>query len=387
LTALGHRVEVIAGPPYPVVDDDVALTRLPGLELFAEPNPFRTPRWAELRAAADWAEYLDWRLRGHYSEPLAFSLRALAYLRSRRSQFDIVHDNQCLGYGLLGLRGLPVVATVHHPIAIDRDITLAATTGSAHRGAARWYGFTGMQHRVVRRLPAVLTVSEASRAALQRHMRVPADRITVAAPGVDRRVFRPDPAVPRVPGRVVATASADVPLKGLDSLLHALTLVPQAHLVLVGTIRPESPAGQLIERLGDRVTVQSGLSDDDLAALLRSAQVACVPSLFEGFALPAVEAMACGTPLVVTDVGALPEVVGPHGECALLTPAGDVSALSANIRIMLANSAARDRMGANGATRAAVFSWRRTAAATEGVYRTVLSATRSVARQRNGVPC
>ncbi|MBB5808918.1 glycosyltransferase involved in cell wall biosynthesis [Saccharothrix ecbatanensis] len=386
LTALGHRVEVIAGPPYPRLDRGVRLTRLPGLELFAEPNPFRKPALRELRRVGDWVEYLDWRLRGRYSEPLAFSLRALAYLRSRRHEFDVVHDNQGLGYGLLGVPalGLPLVATVHHPITIDRDLTLQSAEGEAARGARRWYGFTAMQHRVARTLPAVLTVSTAARVEITRCMGVPDRRISVVHPGVDRGVFFVDSDVRRVPGRIVTTASADVPLKGLRHLVAALPDVPDAELVVVGRISPTSPTLHLISELGlrDRVTVRTGLDDVELADLLRSAQVVCVPSLFEGFALPAVEAMACGTPLVTTTAGALPEVVGAHGECALLVPPADPAALAKQLRVLLEDDVLRTAMGTRAAARSERFSWTATAAATADVYRALVHNNR-----KNGATC
>lgn len=367
LVALGHDVEVIAGPPYPVVDDGVRLTRLPGLELFAEPNPFRAPALRELRTMPDWVEYGAWRLWRSYPEPLAFSLRARAYLRSRQGAFDVVHDNQGLGYGLLGIDRL--IATVHHPIAIDRDITLAHTTGDARRGARRWYRFTTMQHRVTRRLPAVLTVSHSAKRDITKHMGVAADRITVVPPGVDHSVFHPDHAVPRVPGRIVAMASADVPLKGLRYLLEAVPLVPGAELIVVGTVK---------EPLPDRVTTMTGLSDVELGDLLRSAEVACVPSLYEGFALPAVEAMACGTPLVVTDGGALPEVVA---DCGIIVPAGNTDALTKELHALLGDATLRRELGRRGIRRATEFTWRATAEATARAYHELLT------DQRNGVTC
>ncbi len=375
LVARGHDVEVIAGPPYPVVDAGVRLTRLPGLELFAEPNPFRTPAWRELRRVGDWVEFADWRLRGRYSEPLAFSLRALAYLRSRRNEFDIVHDNQGRGYGLLGVPalGLPLLATVHHPITIDRDLTLSAADGEAARGAARWYGFTTMQHRVARTLPTVLAVSSAARKEIVRRMGVRGDRITVVPAGVDRRVFSPDSSVQRIPGRIVTTASADVPLKGLRYLLSALRDVPHAELVVVGRITPDSPSARILDSdLRERVTVRSGLSDMDVAALLRSAEIACVPSLYEGFALPAAEAMACGTPLVTTTAGALPEVVGEDGDCARHVPPGDAAALADALRTLLADRSERAAMSARAAARATRFTWQATAAGTATAYQSLV---------------
>src|SRR3954471_18790177 len=165
LTGLGHRVEVLSGQPYPDLDDGVVLTRVPSLDLSREPDPFRTPRPAEFR---DWVDLAEWATMctAGFPEPLTFSLRAARLLLPRRSEFDVVHDNQSLGYGLLRLTGagLPTVATVHHPIAIDRALERAAAASLRRRlTLRRWYAFTRMQARVAARLDGVTTVSENSR--------------------------------------------------------------------------------------------------------------------------------------------------------------------------------------------------------------------------------
>ncbi|SDY37235.1 Glycosyltransferase involved in cell wall bisynthesis [Amycolatopsis xylanica] len=345
LVALGHHVEVIAGQPYPELDPGVTLTKLPSLDLFAEPNPFRRAKIRELKALPDWLEYAAMR-RGGFGEPLAFSLRAAWYLRRR--DFDVVHDNQSLGYGLLGT-GLPVLATVHHPIAIDRELKLAA----GREGVERWYGFVGMQHRVARRLPKILTVSEASRDSIREHMGVVAEVVPLAA---DTRIFKPRPEIAKVPGRIVTTASADEPLKGLEHLLAALDSLPEAELVVVGKRKPAGP----------RVRFVSGLSDTALAELIASAEVVCVPSLYEGFSLPAAEAMACGTALVTTSAGAIPEVVG---DAAMIVPPADSDALAKELLRVLTDGDLRARLGAAGLARTATLSWEATARETVRHYR------------------
>src|SRR3982751_1980131 len=116
LRELGHRVEVLSGQPYPELDAGVPLTRVPSLDLYREPDPFRTPRPGEFRDLVDLAEWAVMCPAGS-PEPLTFSLRAARLLGARRGEFDLVHDNQSLGYGLLRLRHiLPTVATVHHPV-------------------------------------------------------------------------------------------------------------------------------------------------------------------------------------------------------------------------------------------------------------------------------
>ncbi len=275
-----------------------------------------------------------------------------------------MHDNQCLGYGLLAT-GLPVLATVHHPIALDRDLKLAA----GQRGARRWYRFAAMQHRVARRLPKILTVSHAARDAIIAHMGV--ERVDVVPVAADTRIFRPRPGIPRVPGRIVTTASADEPLKGLAHLLTAMRDL-DAELVVVGRLKPDSPVKDLV---GERVRFVSGISDTALAELVASAEVVCVPSLYEGFSLPAAEAMACGTPLVTTTAGALPEVVG---DAALLVPPGDATALAEGLRRVLGDPQLRSRLAAAGRARTAELSWTATARATARHYQDLLAPIGSV---------
>ncbi|HEX4704861.1 MAG TPA: glycosyltransferase family 4 protein [Pseudonocardiaceae bacterium] len=378
LRALGHHVEVISGPPYPMLAEGIPLTGLRGLDLFAEPNPFRTPALRELRGIPDWVEFAGMR-RGGFPEPLAFSLRALAVLARRRRDFDIVHDNQCLGYGLLGVPalGLPVLATVHHPVAIDRDLDVAHAVAERRPATLRWYRFTAMQRRVAGRLNRIITPSLAAKHAIAHHLRVPGDRVDVVPVGVDHTVFRPDPAATRVPGRIVSTASADVPLKGLDTLIAAgrrlLDAGRRFELVVVGTPRAGGATATALadHELADRVTFRTGLSDVDLVDLLRSAEIACVPSRYEGFSLPAAEAMACGTPLVATDAGALPEVVGPAG---LLVPPDDPDRLADALGRLLTEPELRAGLAAEGIARARGFTWRRCAEATVAGYRRSVSA-------------
>ncbi|MFE7124397.1 glycosyltransferase family 4 protein [Streptomyces sp. NPDC057617] len=391
LARLGHSVEVIGAQPYPVLDDGegVRLTELPSLDLYRQPDPFRTPKRDEFR---DWIDTLEvatmWT--GGFPEPLTFSLRARRHLAARAGQFDIVHDNQTLGYGLLGDLGAPLVTTIHHPITVDRRLDLDAAEDWRRRASVRrWYGFTRMQKRVARRLPSVLTVSGSSKQEITEHLGVRPDRIDVVHIGADTELFSPDPAVPEIPGRIVTTASADVPLKGLVHLVEALAKVrtehPAAHLVVVGT-RPESgPVARAIERYGLEGAVEfvKGISDAELVGLVRGARIACVPSLYEGFSLPAAEAMATGTPLVATTGGAIPEVAGVDGETCLAVPPGDAGALAAALGRLLGDAELRARLGAAGRERVLNrFTWAQAARGTAELYREAM-ARRSQSRNRN----
>ncbi|SFL98999.1 glycosyltransferase family 4 protein [Streptomyces pini] len=389
LARLGHRVEVIGAQPYPVLDQEdglpgrITLTRLPSLDLYRQPDPFRTPKRGEYR---DWVDALEvatmWT--GGFPEPLTFSLRARRHLAARRGEFDVVHDNQTLGYGLLGLDriGFPLVTTVHHPITVDRRLDLAAAEGWRRRASVRrWYGFTRMQKRVARRLPTVLTVSGSSRREITEDLEVRPERIHVVPIGADTRLFSPDPAVPEIPGRIVTTSSADVPLKGLVHLVEALAKVRTehegAHLVVVGKRPEKGPVAEAMERYGldGAVEFVKGISDRELADLVRGAQIACVPSLYEGFSLPAAEAMATGTPLVATTGGAIPEVAGPDGETCLAVEPADAGALAAALGRLLGDAELRARLGAAGRERVLRrFTWEQAARGTVEHYRAAVAA-------------
>ena len=333
LAALGHDVTVVSGPPYPELNDvpGVRLVELPSLDLYREPDPFRIPTLREFKTLIDVLEFLL-MCTAAFPEPLTFSLRARRYLAALPADQrpDLVHDNQTLGYGLLGMQkdGFEVLANVHHPITVDRRLDLAAAPLRKKFSMWRWYSFLRMQKRVVRRLPSILTVSQNSYDDVVRDFGVDPTLMCIVPVGVEHDVFRP-PTVPRVEGRIVATASADVPLKGIIPLLEAMAKLRterDVELVVVGRAKQGGATQRTIERLGlqDTVRFVTGVSEAELVGVFGSAQVGVVPSLYEGFSLPAIELMACATPLVATTAGALPEVVG---DAALTVPPGDSEAL------------------------------------------------------------
>ncbi|WP_319433650.1 glycosyltransferase family 4 protein [Mycobacterium sp. RTGN5] len=382
LVELGHDVEVFSGQPYPeILDPRVRLTEVPSLDLYREPDPFRVPRPSEIRDRIDALELATMWTSG-FPEPRTFSLRAARLLSARLDEFDIVHDNQCLGTGLLRIAemGLPVVATVHHPITRDRLLDLAAAKWWRKPLVHRWYGFAQMQKRVAQNIPDLLTVSTSSATDIADDFGVSPQQLRVVPLGVDTELFKPSDR-PRVPGRIIAISSADRPLKGIGHLLHAVAKLRAQHdleLQLVAKLEPNGPTEKLIAELGisDIVHTTSGLSDEDLAALFASAEIACIPSLYEGFSLPAVEAMASGTPIVASRAGALPEVLGVDGECADLVTPGDVNELIAALGRQLESPERRQWLGTAGRRRALdVFSWESVAAQTVRVYEQAIART------------
>jgi glycosyltransferase involved in cell wall biosynthesis len=380
LVDLGHHVEVFSGQPYPLVDDAVPLHRLESLDIFNDHFPGRIPAFWEIKSFADFVETSQFSL-GTFSEPLAFSVRAYQALRPRVADFDLVQDNQTLGYGILAIQrlGLPVMGTIHHPITVDRRLEIEhARTRMERWGKRRWYAFTKMQTRVATRMERVITVSESSLADIHNDHRVPLERMAVVPVGVDPDLFRPDPAVIRKPGQILTTASADVALKGLRYLLEAVAKLRterDVNLVVIGRVKEGGAAEATIDRLGltNAVSWVSGVTDERIVELYNESELAVVPSLYEGFSLPAIEAMATGIPLVATTGGALPEVVGRHDETALLVEPGDSEALATMIGTALDDPALRARVGAAGRQRVIdQWSWRHTAERTVEQYRILL---------------
>jgi glycosyltransferase involved in cell wall biosynthesis len=385
LVALGHSVEVFAGQPWPEVDEGVGFTPVPSLDLYRDPDPFRIPKLREFRnsytvpiAALEFGVMCT----AGFPEPWTFSLRARRLLAARRDQFDLVHDNQCLGNGIMGMidDGWPLLTTLHHPITVDRQLALSHATNPWQQFTQRrWFGFLRMQVKVARALPRVVTVSESSKTDIAAQMGVDIDRMTVVPVGVDHTVFRPRDEVSPVPGRIMVTSSSDVPMKGLVPLLEAVAKLRterDIELVVIGNPRPDGRVAKAIERLDLASVVRcvTGISDDELAQNYAQAEVAVVPSLYEGFSLPAIEAMACGVALVATTGGALPEVVGEDGVTGLLVAPDDPGALAAAIGRLLDDDELRHRLGAAGRQRVlGRFTWQVTAAGTAAQYRALMA--------------
>ncbi|MBO9520579.1 MAG: glycosyltransferase family 4 protein [Nocardioidaceae bacterium] len=379
LTALGHTVEVFSGQPYPELDEGVALTKVPSLDLYREPDPFRMVWPWEFRDLIDAQEFAIMCTAG-FPEPRTFAKRLFKVMKTRKDDFDVVHDNQVLAHGILKLEelGLPVLTTVHHPITFDRRVDIAAApTLRKKLSLRRWYGFLRMQGSVVRRARWILLPSESSARDAAKDFGADPAKMQVIPLGVDD-CFVP-PTEPRVPGRLVAMASADAPMKGIATLLEAfakLRTERDLELLLVTKPTPGGRTEQLIDSLGigEHVRFVNGISDEELVKVMGSAELACVPSLYEGFSLPTAELMACETPLVVSRTGAIPEVVGPEGLCADMVTPGDVGELANAIAALLDDPERRARMGKAGRARAQeLFSWRAVAKATAAAYEHVIA--------------
>lgn len=375
LGELGHRVTVFSGPPYAEVSAGVELIEVPSLDLYRDADPFRIPRRDEFR---DWIDALEFgaMCTAAFPEPLTFSLRMARELRRPGPPFDVVHDNQTLGYGLLEVaKRFPVVTTIHHPISIDRRHELRTAEGWKRRlSLRRWYAFTRMQAKVARRSRHLVAVSESAVDDIRREFEIPDESITVIHNGVDTELFRPVGGK-RHPATILTICSSQLPVKGVAHLIEAVAKLrteSDVRLVIAGAGSEGRSVTAAIERFGieDGVTIEGRVDALRLVELYSTCTVSVVPSLYEGFSLPAVEAMACEAPLVATTAGALPEVVGSDGSCALLVRPGDAQALAGAIGELLRDSDRRRAMGTAARQRVLnLFTWRNAAEAMVGVYR------------------
>ena len=332
LVELGHNVDVISGPPYPELDSRVNLIKLPSLDLYSHKKPHWALRPKHLLSFADFYEWWS-KLSGSFGEPYCFGRRVVKYFKKNKPSYDIVHDNQSLCYGLLHLQNNHnnIVTTVHHPITRDLELALQAAETKGHRWLIkRWYNFLGMQKKVVRQLNNVITVSKQSQRDIAEAFSLVEEKIPVIPNGIDTDIFRPLPHISRKPWKIITTASSDQPLKGLSVLLNALAKLraefPHLQLLVIGKLKPEGTTEKELKalQLENCVEFKSGITTEQLVVEYAQAKIAVVPSLYEGFGLPAGEALACGIPLVCSDGGALPEVVG---DAAYLVKAGDVNEL------------------------------------------------------------
>lgn len=376
LVDAGHQVDVISGEPYPHLDERVGLIKMPGMNLYEHGLLSLRPRHM-----GSWANWLEWlsKLTGGFAEPQAFGRRVANYLKAHRDNYDIIHDNQSLSFGTLALQeeGLPLVTTIHHPITKDLKLALDAARNIRERVLIRrWHSFLSMQKYVAKRLRHVITVSKCSQRDIAQDFAIPDERIDLVYCGIDDQVFRPLPDVPRVQYRLMATASADQPLKGLRYLLEAVAQLvpryPSLELLIVGRPKEGGATEKLIEKLGisSHLRFVSGISTEDMVRYYNQAHVAVVPSLYEGFGLPAGEAMACGAPLVSSTGGALPEVVGDAG---IQVPAGDADAIASAISKLFEDPALCEHYAKAGRDRIEqTFCWRIAAGQMVDYYQQVL---------------
>jgi glycosyltransferase involved in cell wall biosynthesis len=363
LAKLGHKVDVISGEPYPELGDNVRLIKLPGLNLFDKPDRLTALRLKDFRSVTSLFEWLS-VLSGGFPEPYTFGRRLVRYFSENETDYDLIHDNQSLCYGLLELqkRGYKVISTIHHPITKDLAIALGSARNWRHRLLIRrWHYFLHMQSQVVKKLAHLLTVSSQSRHDIAKAFKISETKVSLVYNGIDTADFSPKPEIQRRPFRIMATASADIPLKGLDFLLKAIAELiprfPELNLMVLGSPKPGGHTESLINSLNLQgvVTFVNNLSTEEINQYYAEASMAVVPSLYEGFGLPAGEAMSAGVPVISTTGGALPEVVGDAG---VLVPPGDAAAIANAMATLFEQPNSMERLGVAGRKRILdKFSW------------------------------
>tara|TARA_A100001011_G_scaffold143277_1_gene151337 strand:- start:2636 stop:3928 length:1293 start_codon:yes stop_codon:yes gene_type:complete len=378
LFEMGHEVDVISGEPYPELTPGPNLIKLPGLNLFEEPRPFRSFKVSylfDLTSLFEWASFNS----GGFPEPYCFCQRAARFLREFENHYDIVHDNQSLGSGLIKIKnlGIPVISTIHHPITQDLRIKLEQESDWFLRLlATRWHSFLKMQITTARALDNLVSVSQNAKQDIQKDFGIEENKIRVIYNGVDQTVFHTSPEVPKEQNRIISVASADEPLKGAKYLIEAFHLLakdyPNLRLDFIGSPKSGGTLDKLIDGLGvrNKIDFHSKLSIEKMVALYQRATIAIVPSDYEGFGFPAVEAMACGTPVVSTVGGSLGEIVGDAG---LLAPIRDPQALANQARRLLSNVDAQKSYSARGLDRVQKnFTWEKAAARFDSHYKEIL---------------
>ncbi|MEE8470555.1 MAG: glycosyltransferase family 4 protein [Dehalococcoidia bacterium] len=379
---LGHEVHILSGPPYALAPEGVKLHRIEGLNLWETEGLESLGRPSRLFDPLNLCEVAGSSI-GMFPEIFTFSMRAYLKLRRimPRERFDIIHDNQTLGYGVLLAKGLgvPVVATIHHPIYIDMEADLA----QARRFLSKFrrmmfYSFLVMQHSVAKRMDRVITVSKTSAEDTKRVFRLPESKVRVVPNGVDTNVFRRVDHAEREPNSLLMVGNTEDRKKGVIFLLKALHLLKSDVDVKLSIVDRQGDDSKYAQRLvqehglEDRVAFTGRLDVDELVRRYSTSQIAVTASVYEGFGLPCAEAMSCGTPVIATNAGALAEIVGDDG-AGVLVPPGDPAALAGQIRRLLADEVLRERMGEAARKRIEeCFSWEVAAKKTIEVYEEVL---------------
>ena len=386
---MGHEVEVIASPPLPEVSEGVLLHCLKSLSIYHPESSLRT-NLPKVRNPVDLYELCATR-QGMFVEPLTFSIRAYAKIRElcKQRRFDIIHDNQSLGYGLLLMKRLniPVIATIHHPLPIDRQADLEQAKGLRERWRIqKFYSFMRMQAFVSRRLERIITVSQSAAQKTELFFKVPADKLREVYNGIDAQMYSRNEEVSRHRNGLIMVGNTDDRKKGVLYLLKALQLLredgikltivddAERHSSYADDVGPLPSYGlKLVKSLNldGMVKFTGRLTREELAQHYSAARIAVVPSLYEGFGLPAAEAMACGTPIIATTGGALPEVVGDAG---ILVPPERADALAVAIKQLLNDKQAQERFSEAGRKRVQEkFNWEQAARKTLEVYQEVLA--------------
>ena len=370
---LGHEIDVFSGPPYPDLDPKINLVKVPSLGLYEKKSKFYDVNPMMLLKPINLFEWLSVN-SGGFPEPYTFGKRIKKILKQNLNKYDVIHDNQSLAYELLFFqKKKPLVTTIHHPISLDLSYQLQSTNDIFLKLLMRrWHSFLVMQKFVAKRLKKIVVPSNSSMEDIEEEFHVDKNKMERVMNGIDLNVFYPDSKIQKIPFRLVTVASADVPLKGLDYLLNALSDLAEVYsdisLSIIGEQKKGGHTERLIKKLNleKRVNFFSNLTQEDLRKTYCEAELAIIPSLYEGFGFAAIEAMACGVPLISSSGGALPEVIKDTG---IIIPPKNVKEIYNSVDYLLSSPHIAKELAEKGLQRAnSKFSWAAIAKKLEKVY-------------------
>ena len=370
---LGHEIDVFSGPPYPDLDPEIKLVKIPSLGLYEKSSKFYDVNLTQLLNPINLFEWLSVN-SGGFPEPYTFGKRIKKVIKQNFNEYDVIHDNQSLAYELLFFqKKKPLVTTIHHPISMDLAYQLQSTNDLFLKLLMRrWHSFLVMQKFVAKRLKKIVVPSNSSMDDIKNEFQVKENKMKRVMNGIDLKVFYPDPKIQKIPFKLITVASADVPLKGLDYLLKALPglvkVYPDISLSVIGEQKTGGHTERLIKKLNleKRVNFFSNLTQEELRITYCRAELAIIPSLYEGFGFAAIEAMACGVPLISTSGGALPEVVKDAG---IIIPPKNVKEIYNSIDLLLSSPDKAKDFAEKALKRAnSKFSWEAVAKKLEKVY-------------------
>ena len=377
LKNLGHEVSVLSGPPYPELDSGVNLIKIPSLGLFESGERLKAFRLRFLWSPIDLYEWIT-VMTGGFPEPYTYGKRVLKRLKENNLKLDVLLDNQSLSSSLLEIQAhYPLAVTIHHPITKDHKLEMQNAVNWKERlSSSRWHNFLPMQKKVAPQLKNIICVSQPSKEDVISEFKVDEKKITVIPNGIDIGIFKPSSIKKSLSFRIVTTASADIPLKGLRHLILALPRVirqfPLTSLTVIGKSPEKSNLNKLIDDLDleDKITFRSGISEKEIVKTYHDSDIAVIPSLYEGFGFGAGEAMACGVPLISTDSGGLKQVIG---DAALKIKPGSVNEIEEGILKLFTQEKIRQELAKKGRERMEeFFDWKIAASAYIEVFKKII---------------
>jgi glycosyltransferase involved in cell wall biosynthesis len=380
LSRLNVEIDVIVGPPYPdPIESWATVYHVDNLNIWAVKTKDFGPE--RLKRIFDPYNFLDYILtRLHiFPEMETFSLRAFFLLRKllKKKRYDLIHDVNTLGWGLIPMKGygIPIISTIHHPLTRDRESDFTMDRSFWEMVATILFYPLNMQRFVINSIDRVITSSKECREELRRVFSLKREKISVVYNGIDIDLFQ-NTGGKREERSLLFVGNTEDHKKGIHVLIEALAGMPND---ITLTIVDEGPplkltASSMIKKFDveNRVKLTGKIDNADLIRLYSTKTILVMSSHYEGFGLPAVEAMACGTPVVATKVGALPEVM--NESCGILVEPNDPSALrSAIIRLLDDNDKRKKISGLSRAYAVSNFSWEAAAKNTYEVYKEVIS--------------